>query len=85
MDWLNLRLKLRFSLVGAPFLPPSGVLSTPNCDFLQLPLQVLHRLRPAKRVESDSELAVLTLPDRLEEQCRGGGRDVERLDCAKAR
>ncbi len=44
MDGAKLRLNLRFTLVGAAVLPTCGVLSTPNCDFLQTPLQVLPAL-----------------------------------------
>jgi hypothetical protein len=40
IDGKNLRLKLRFTLVGGVVLPAGGVLSTPNCDFLQLALQL---------------------------------------------
>src|SRR6478735_3998377 len=52
MDGAKLRLNLRFTLVGAVVLPPRGVLSTPICDFLQTPLQVLPAL--ADRLDQKS-------------------------------
>ena len=52
MDGAKLRLNLRFTLVGATVLPQRGVLSTPNCDFLQTPLQVLPAL--ADRLDQKS-------------------------------
>lgn len=64
----DLRLKLRFTLVGAGFLLPSGVLSTPNSDFLQSPLQVVDEL---------------ALAHGLEQQGCGGCGDVERAHLAE--
>jgi len=51
MDWENLRLKLRFTLIGAVALPTSRVLSTPNCKKLQTPLQLLPGRTLANRLE----------------------------------
>ena len=78
MNWVDLRLKLRFTLVGARVLPLSRVLSTPILNFVQPPLQLLpaeKRRKPAQeRWRTASKSSAAAAAETLSESILPTGR-----------